>query len=203
MRTLRLILIALTLTLALAPPAPAETSPTELVFGVADQVVDRLRAGRPLSDDQAYHLVEDLILPHLDFESFSRLTLGKHWRQASPEQREAFTREFRSMLMHTYASSLNTYAGETFEHAGERNEGEGRVLVQTRFVRVQGEPVRVDYRLHRRDGEWKIYDVVIEGVSLVLNYRSSFGEEISRGGLDQLIQRMADKEAKPPPVKVP
>lgn len=203
MRTLRLILIALTLTLALAPPAPAETSPTELVFGVADQVVDRLRAGRPLSDDQAYHLVEDLILPHLDFESFSRLTLGKHWRQASPEQREAFTREFRSMLMHTYASSLNTYAGETFEHAGERNEGEGRVLVQTRFVRVQGEPVRVDYRLHRRDGEWKIYDVVIEGVSLVLNYRSSFGEEISRGGLDQLIQRMADKEAKPPAVKVP
>src|SRR5690606_35927021 len=167
------------------------------------QVVDRLRAGRPLSDDQAYHLVEDLILPHLDFESFSRLTLGKHWRQASPEQREAFTREFRSMLMHTYASSLNTYAGETFEHAGERNEGEGRVLVQTRFVRVQGEPVRVDYRLHRRDGEWKIYDVVIEGVSLVLNYRSSFGEEISRGGLDQLIQRMADKEAKPPAVKVP
>jgi phospholipid transport system substrate-binding protein len=203
MRTLRLILIALALTLVLAPPAPAETSPTELVFGVADQVVDRLRAGRPLSDDQAYHLVEDLILPHLDFESFSRLTLGKHWRQASPEQREAFTREFRSMLMHTYASSLNTYAGETFEHAGERNEGEGRVLVQTRFVRVQGEPVRVDYRLHRRDGEWKIYDVVIEGVSLVLNYRSSFGEEISRGGLDQLIQRMADKEAKPPAVKVP
>lgn len=203
MRTLRLILIALALTLVLASPAPAETSPTELVFGVADQVVDRLRAGRPLSDDQAYHLVEDLILPHLDFESFSRLTLGKHWRQASPEQREAFTREFRSMLMHTYASSLNTYAGETFEHAGERNEGEGRVLVQTRFVRVQGEPVRVDYRLHRRDGEWKIYDVVIEGVSLVLNYRSSFGEEISRGGLDQLIQRMADKEAKPPTVKVP
>ncbi len=203
MRTLRLILIALALTLVLASPAPAETSPTELVFGVADQVVDRLRAGRPLSDDQAYHLVEDLILPHLDFESFSRLTLGKHWRQASPEQREAFTREFRSMLMHTYASSLNTYAGETFEHAGERNEGEGRVLVQTRFVRVQGEPVRVDYRLHRRDGEWKIYDVVIEGVSLVLNYRSSFGEEISRGGLDQLIQRMADKEAKPPAVKVP
>lgn len=203
MRTLRLILIALALTLVLASPAPAETSPTELVFGVADQVVDRLRAGRPLSDDQAYHLVENLILPHLDFESFSRLTLGKHWRQASPEQREAFTREFRSMLMHTYASSLNTYAGETFEHAGERNEGEGRVLVQTRFVRVQGEPVRVDYRLHRRDGEWKIYDVVIEGVSLVLNYRSSFGEEISRGGLDQLIQRMADKEAKPPAVKVP
>ncbi|MDV3237894.1 MAG: ABC transporter substrate-binding protein [Gammaproteobacteria bacterium] len=201
MRTLRLILIALAV--ALAPPAPAGTSPTELVFGVADQVVERLRTGRPLSDDQAYDLVEDLILPHLDFEAFSRLTLGKHWRQASPEQREAFTREFKSMLMHTYASSLNTYAGETFEHVGERSEGDGRVLVQTRFVRVQGEPVRVDYRLHRRDGEWKIYDVVIEGVSLVLNYRSSFGEEISRGGLDRLIQRMADKEAKPPPVKVP
>lgn len=201
MRTLRLILIALAV--ALVPPAPAGTSPTELVFGVADQVVERLRTGRPLSDDQAYDLVEDLILPHLDFEAFSRLTLGKHWRQASPEQREAFTREFKSMLMHTYASSLNTYAGETFEHVGERSEGDGRVLVQTRFVRVQGEPVRVDYRLHRRDGEWKIYDVVIEGVSLVLNYRSSFGEEISRGGLDRLIQRMADKEAKPPPVKVP
>jgi len=201
MRILRLILVVLAV--ALAPPAPAETSPTDLVFGVADQVVERLRAGRPLSDEHAYELVEDLILPHLDFEAFSRLTLGKHWRQASPEQRAAFTHEFRSMLMHTYASSLNTYAGETFEHVGERSEGDGRVLVQTRFVRVQGDPVRVDYRLHKRDDEWKIYDVVIEGVSLVLNYRSSFGQEISRDGLDKLIQRMADKDAKPPAVKVP
>lgn len=200
MRTLRVILIGLVL--ALAPPAPAATVPGELVFDVADQVVDRLRAGRPLSDDQAYDLVEELILPHLDFESFSRLTLGKYWRQASPDQRRAFTREFKSMLMHTYASSLNTYAGETFEHVGERSEGENRVLVQTRFVRVHSDPVRVDYRLHQRDGEWKIYDVVIEGVSLVLNYRASFGEEISRGGLDRLIQRMANKEEKPPAVKV-
>ena len=203
MRTLRLILITLTLALVLAPPAPAGTTPTELVFGVADQVVARLREGQPLNDNQAYDLVDDLILPHLDFEAFSRLTLGKHWRQASPEQRVAFTHEFKSMLIHTYASSLNTYAGEAFEHVGERNEGDDRVLVQTRFVRSHGEPVRVDYRLHQRDGEWKIYDVVIEGVSMVLNYRASFGEEISRGGLDKLIQRMASHQEQLPGVKIP
>ncbi len=170
----------------------ALSTPAEVVFSTADRVIEKLRVSRPLSDEQAHALVEEMILPHLDFDTFSRLTLGKYWRQASPEQRAAFTQEFRNLLLRSYATSLNAYSGQRIEHVGERDEGDGRVLIQTKLIRPQGPPVTVDYRLQQRDGVWKIYDVVIEGVSMVINYRSNFGTEIHRKGLDALIKTMAD-----------
>ncbi len=181
---------------SLAVPVWAETTPTDVVRSTADEVIERLRVSRPLNDEQAYTLVEEMILPHLDFVTFARLTLGKHWRKASAEQRTAFTEGFRDLLMRTYATSLNAYSGERIEHTGQRDEGDGRVLVQTRVIRPQGPPVLVDFRLQRNNDTWMVYDVVIEGVSLIINYRSDFGTVISRNGLDALLQQLADRKAK-------
>ncbi len=174
----------------------AETTPTEFIHNTADTIIDKLHLGKPFTDEQAYALVEEIILPHLDFETFSRLTLGKYWRTASDAQRAAFTKEFQNLLLRSYATSLNAYSGERIEQLGQRDEGNGRVLVQTQLIRTTGAPVTVDYRLLKRDDDWKIYDVVIEGVSMVINYRTSFGTEIRRDGLDALIKHMADHKTK-------
>ena len=194
MRLIRTLLLGFSV--ALTSLAWAETTPADVVRSTADEVIEQLRVSQPLSDEQAYALAERMILPHLDFATFARFTLGKHWRQASPEQRTAFTEGFRDLLMRTYATSLNAYSGERIEHTGQRDEGEGRVLLQTQIIRTQGPPVLVDFRLQRNGDTWLVYDVVIEGVSLIINYRSNFGEEISRNGLDALIQHMADHKAK-------
>lgn len=174
----------------------ANAQATNVVQQMADQVIERLRVHKPLNDDQAFRLVEELILPHLDFTSFSRLTLGKYWRQASPEQRTAFTNAFQQLLMRSYATSLNAYNGESIEQLGARDEGDNRLLIQTQMHRLQGAPVRIDYRLQLRDGHWKIYDVVIEGISLIMTYRTSFSEEIRHIGLDALIVKLADNNTK-------
>lgn len=176
--------------------AQANTQAADVVQQMADQVIERLRAHKPLDDNQAYKLVEELILPNLDFTNFSRLTLGKYWRQASPEQRTAFTNAFQQLLMRSYATSLNAYNGESIERLGERDEGDNRLLIQTQMHRLQGAPVRIDYRLQLRDGHWKIYDVVIEGISLIMTYRTSFSEEIRHIGLDALIVKLADNNTK-------
>ena len=186
----RLRILLLVIALGSAGLAPAEVPPAAVVHETADLVIERLNKGDVLTDDQAYALVEDLILPHLDFETFARLTLGKHWRQASRDQQQAFTRNFRDLLIRTYATSLNAYAGEHVVYLDQHDEGDDRVLVQTEITRPHGEPIRADYRLHQRDNQWKVYDVVIEGVSLILTYRSSFSEQISRTGLDDLIARL-------------
>lgn len=201
MKNLRYLFLAATLLLTslTQPGIAAEKTllePTDVVLQTADKVIERLRVSRPLSDEQATALVEELILPHLDFETFARLSLGKYWRQASPEQRTAFTREFHRLLLRSYATSLNAYSGERIEHLGQRNEPGDRLLMQTQMIRAQGAPVRIDYRLHKRQDEWKIYDVVIEGISLIMTYRTSFSEEISRTGLDALILKLADRRVK-------
>jgi len=98
--------------------------------------------------------------------------------------------------MRSYATSLNAYNGESIERLGERDEGDNRLLVQTQMLRLQGAPVRIDYRLQLRDGRWKIYDVVIEGISLIMTYRTSFSEEISHIGLDALIVKLSDNNTK-------
>lgn len=201
MKNLRYLFVAVALLLASLTQAEITADktllePTEVVLQTADRVIERLRVSRPLSDEQATTLVEELILPHLDFETFARLTLGKYWRQASPEQRTAFTQEFHRLLLRSYATSLNAYSGERIEHIGQRNEPGDRLLMQTQMIRAHGAPVRIDYRLHKRESEWKIYDVVIEGISLIMTYRTSFSEEIRRTGLDALILKLSDRRIK-------
>jgi phospholipid transport system substrate-binding protein len=124
------------------------------------------------------------------------LTLGKHWRSASSEQRDRFTQEFRALLVRSYSSVLAGYANQQVEFLPSAEPADAkRATVNTRIVEAGRPPIAVDYRLRQVDDAWKIYDVSIEGVSLAINYRSTFADEISAKGLDGLIAGLRSSNA--------
>lgn len=143
-------------------------------------------------------LVEAKVLPHFDFQRMTRLAVGRHWTNASPEQREALVREFRNLLVRTYTNAFLTYQKEhvldpTAEVKQGRSDKADDVTVQT-VVRNPGEqPIRVDYDMVKTAQGWKVYDVVVEGVSLVTTYRTTFNDRIQQTGVDGLISLLKEK----------
>jgi len=139
-----------------------------------------------------YELVESTIFPHFDFDRMGRLVLGKHWRKASDAQREQFIKEFSFLLVRTYATAMMDYTGQEviylpFREGKEKDD----VVVKTEIDQKGGFPIPIDYYLHLKDGAWKVYDVKIDAVSLVLNYRTTFSGEIRQlNGLDGLIAQL-------------
>lgn len=198
---LRLPLVLLLL-LAMSQPLLAAEHPAEqLVKETTSKVLARLRADHDelkANSDRIYPLVEELILPHFDFERMSIWVLGKNWRLASPEQRKRFTREFQTLLVRTYATALLEYTDQTIEYLPFRADPEDkRVTVRTEIIQPGGHNIPLDYRMYRnQDGQWKVYDISVDGVSLVTNYRSSFAAEINRGGIDKLLQKLAEMNQK-------
>jgi len=192
--------LAVILFLGLAAPAWAVSGPEELVRETSEQVLSRLRADRDelqKSPAKIYGLIEEFVLPHFDFPRMSRLVLGKHWRGASEEQRTRFTEEFRNLLVRTYGTALLQYTDQKIRYLPLRAEANATdVSVDTEIVQPQGPPIAVQYSLALTDGSWKVYDVVIEGVSLVINYRGSFGDLARDKGLDALIESLAKKNRK-------
>jgi phospholipid transport system substrate-binding protein len=139
-------------------------------------------------------LTEEKILPHFDFERMSRIVLGRNWKNASKEQQAQFVSEFRTLLVRTYSSALAKYRNQNIVYKPMRaGAADTEVTVKTEIVQPGGPPVLVDYSLLKRDDGWKVYDVVIEGISLVTNYRGQFANEIKQGGMDSLIQKLAEK----------
>ena len=141
-----------------------------------------------------YTLVEAKILPNFDFDRVCRMVLGKSWRSATPEQQAIFQKEFRSLLLRTYASALGKYKDQVIEYKPLRMEGDAKnVSVKTQILQPGGQPVAVDYDLIKSEHGWKVYDIVIESVSLVTNYRSQFSNEIRLNGLDSLNKKLEEK----------
>ncbi len=172
--------------------------PQALVQSVAEQVLSELRrdkAALQAHPERVNAIVDRYILPHVDFERMSRWVLGKHWRRASPEQRRRFVAEFKKLLIRTYATSLLEYTDQTLTFLPFRGDpASGKVTVRSQVEQPGGFPIPIDYKLHRsKDGRWLIYDILIDGVSLVSNYRASFAREINRRGLDELIETLAEK----------
>ncbi len=174
--------------------AAAETSPDALVkTTVADvlQIIKQNRDRRTLVD-----VAEKKVLPHFDFETMTRLAVGKSWRQATPEQRKALQDSFRALLVNTYTTALSSQetVDPTFEVKPVRLQaGQKDVVVHSVVTQPGKQPVAVDYRMERKDDGWKVYDVIVENLSLVTNYRSSFASEISKGGIDGLIKALQAK----------
>jgi len=140
-----------------------------------------------------YELVESILLPHFDFETMARWVLGKYWRQASPEQQQQFTQEFRTLLVKTYAKALLEYSNEAINFlplpAAQADETTVRSEVQPR----SGPPIPINYSMHVRGDAWKVFDVVIDGISLVTNYRSSLGGQIRNEGIDSVIKQLGER----------
>mgnify|MGYP001812459488 CR=1 FL=1 len=176
---------------------PAEISatcgPADMLQGMTDRVLEEIRANPALleDDDRVRKLAERLILPNIDFRVASQWVLGKHWRTATGPQRDAFVREFRSMLVNTYLRSLGKYRDNTIRILDARpGQPDGRAVVDAEVVQANGPLVKVLFRLHRKKNDWLVYDLVVEGISLVATHRSGFSSEIREKGLDSLIAHL-------------
>lgn len=180
--------------------ASAETGPDALVKQTAEEVLAIIKNDAEIqagNQQKLFALAEEKILPNFDFDRVCRMVLGKNWKAASAEQQAAFQKEFRSLLLRTYASALSKYKDQKIEYKPLRMDaGAQNASVKTQILQQGGQPVAVDYSLFKGANGWKVYDIVIENVSLVTNYRSQFSNEIRQNGLDSLVNKLADKNKK-------
>ncbi|MBF5039712.1 ABC transporter substrate-binding protein [Methylophilus sp. VKM B-3414] len=177
--------------------AMAAMAPDQLVKKTADDVIEVIKSDKDIqagNQQKIFSLAEEKILPNFDFEKVSRLVLGKNWTNASPDQKTAFQAEFKTLLLRTYATALSKYKNQVIEYKPFRMEsGADTATVKTAIQQPGGDPIAVDYTLGKKGDDWKVFDIVIEGVSLVTNYRSQFAQEIRQNGLDSLTKKLADK----------
>jgi phospholipid transport system substrate-binding protein len=181
--------------------AAAIDDPQQLIRTTAESVLAEVsdrKAELEADPRLIYPLVENSVLPHFDFRRMSQSALGRFWRDATEPQKEDVTREFREMLVRTYATALLGYTGQAIEYLPAKFGSDAtKVVVPTRLVLGGGPPVPVDYRLRKDADGWKIYDVVIDNVSLITNYRSQFASVVRRSGIDGLITALANKNREP------
>lgn len=208
----RLVALAVT-ALALFAGATAfaqELAPDALARKSIDEVLAVIRADKELQNGnpkKLHALVEEKILPHFDFTRMTRLAVGRNWAQASDAQKEALTREFQTLLVRTYSTSISQYRNQTIDvKPAKIASGDKDTVVKTVVNQPGGQPIPIDYAMERTDKGWKVYDVMVDGVSLVTTYRGSFNEQVQKGGVDGLVKTLADRnrtaEAPRAPVKV-
>ncbi|MDH5185380.1 MAG: ABC transporter substrate-binding protein [Gammaproteobacteria bacterium] len=189
------ILFALLLLLPTVSVADASMAPDEVVRVTSDKVQQTLLTNREMlkkNPDAIIALVEDMVVPKFDFVRASAWVLGKHWRLATPEQRGRFVKEFQDLLLNTYASALLEYADFKITFLPLRmKEGDRTVMVRTKVLQPGADTINLDYRLFNGKEGWKVLDILVDNVSLIANYRSSFGEEVEQNGLDALLARLA------------
>jgi phospholipid transport system substrate-binding protein len=186
-------LFAWTLLAGISMTVFAEPGPVEMLQATTEQVLALVRQDPDVLEDplRLRVIANEIVLPHVDFPALSRWVLGKHWRQATPQQRAAFIDAFRELLLGTYLRSVSRYRDNaiSFRPLAEAPATD-RVAINAEITQPGAPVVHAVFKLHRPAGKWLIYDVAVEGVSLVATHRSSFYREISRSGLDGLIDRM-------------
>ena len=191
--------LACSLLLIGAAPAFADDA-TSLVRSTSERMLRTLEARRAEIDRNPtliYGLVEDILLPHFDFEKITRAAVGSSWSKATSQQQSALIKGFQQVLVRTYAKSLLSYSGQEIRYLPSKpGRQSGTVTVSTEVRERGSTPIPIDYRLYQQGGAWKVYDVIIDNVSLVANYRSSFASQIRQGGIDGLIGRLDEMNAK-------
>lgn len=174
----------------------AAMQPDALVRSLSAEVLESIRKDKALQAGdfaRLQQLVDEKILPYVNFEKMTQLAVGRGWRQATPEQRQALTREFRTLLVRTYSGALSQVRDHQVKMLPFRPASADDVVVRTQIVASRGEPIQLDYRLEKTDAGWKIYDVNVLGVWLVENYKNSFASEINQRGIDGLIKSLIER----------
>jgi phospholipid transport system substrate-binding protein len=179
----------------------ADVGPDALAKNVTNDVLRIVRQDKDISNGsntKIHALVEQKILPIFDFKHMTQLAVGKHWPKATPEQQESLANEFRTMLVRTYSSSLASVSDYKIEFKPFRSApGDSDVTVSTEVSKPGAPPIPIDYRLDKGSSGWKVFDVIVDNVSLVTVYRNSFNSEVRKGGIDGLIAALAKRNAKP------
>ena len=172
-------------------------APDVMLKQTSDEVIAVIKAKRDeLNEDPTlvYDLVHEYILPHLDEVTIAKLALGKNWREASREQKIEFINEFRNLLIRTYGKSLSEFSDQEIHYFPVRmKEGEDKVVVKSEVLQPGGPSIPVSYRMRIKDDAWKVYDLSIDGVSLVTSYRGTFDQEVRKGGIEGLLKYLKDK----------
>ena len=172
-------------------------SPDVLIKKVSDDVLTIVRQDKDIQSGntkKAMDLVEAKVLPHFNFQHMTALAMGKDWRKASTEQKKRLSEEFKTLLVRTYSNALTGYRDQTMRYKPVKMQpGDDEVLVRTEIVQPGNKPIQLDYALEKLDDGWKVYDVVVAGVSLVTNYRDTFSQEVRANGVDGLVQMLVAK----------
>ncbi len=179
----------------------AEMAPDELARATTEDVLAIVKKDKDIqsgNQKKIFDLVEARIVPHFDFTRMTQLAVGRYWRQASPSQQQALASEFRTLLVRTYSSAFTQYRNQSVEFKPLRaNPGDTEVTVRSEIRESGRPPVPIDYAMQKTANGWKVFDVTVEGVSLVTTYRGTFSEEVQRGGIDGLIKTLAEKNKTP------
>jgi len=195
-------LMAALLAAGAAAQGAKDMKPDELVRTVTEEVIAAVKSDKQLAagdKEKALKLAEEKVLPHIDFGEAARLAVGRAWSKASKAQQEQIVTEFRRMLVRTYSNAITAYEGQTMKVLPARYKPDDTdVTVRNQFLSPGRPPVQIDYSMHKTDEGWKIYDIVVEGVSLVVTYRSEFDALVKQDGIDGLIKRLQQKNAPSP-----
>jgi len=193
------ILLSLVVGLSCVTAQAEIQAPDAMIKDVAQEVIVIIKqdAGSKADNQKKIlALVDARVLPNFDFTHMTQLAVGRYWRQATPEQQKALVAEFRNMLVRTYANALSMYRDQKIEvRPVKMNAGDKEVVVNTRIIKSSGQPTLVDYKMEKEADGWKVYDVVIEAVSLVTNYRGQFATTIQQSGIDGLIKELSGMNA--------
>ena len=178
--------------------AAAEIAPDTLVDNTAQEVLAIIRQDKDIragNTGKILNLVEAKVLPHFNFTRMTRLSLGKNWNMATPDQQQELVKEFRALLVRTYSNALASYRDHQIKVEPARlKPGDTDVTVKTQVMEDHGQaPVPIDYSMEKSADSWKVYDVTVAGVSLVTNYRGSFKTQIRDGGVSKLLKTLQDK----------
>lgn len=196
--TLHLVLAA---ALVALPGGAVAADPPRVVIEQTTSMVLDVLGDHALSSADKRRRIEGVVYARVDFDVLSRLVMAQNWDRLSPPQKTAFLEEFRRHLSVTYGKRLESYRNERVEITGERDEARGDHTVKTKILRGGPDDILVDYRLRRTGDRWLIIDFIIEGVSLVANYRSQFQEIMGNGGANHLIELLREKNASGEPLK--
>jgi phospholipid transport system substrate-binding protein len=190
-------IVALFLCWTFCAPAFAQEAPDALVKNVTLEVVSLITKDKDIkSGDRAklVAVIEEKVLPHFNFTAMSALAMGQNWGKANPEQKKELTEQFKTLLVRTYASALAAYSEQKFDFRPLRAKPtDTDVTVNVRVLQPGAQPVTIDYSMEKTANGWKVYDVMVGGVSLVANYRTEFGNTVRNSGIDGLIKDLKAK----------
>ena len=193
-----LVVAALSLGCAFAQ-AQATKSPETLIKEVSTDVLESVKADKSIKDgdvSKVIALVDAKVMPYINFQRMTSSAVGRYWKQATPEQKKRLQEEFKILLVRTYSGALAQVQDQTVQIKPSRAGADDKEVVVKTEVRGKGDSIQLDYRLEQLADGWKIYDVNVLGVWLVENYRNSFSQEIGANGIDGLIAKLAERNAK-------
>ncbi|NDI84702.1 MlaC/ttg2D family ABC transporter substrate-binding protein [Undibacterium crateris] len=192
--------LALMASLSIGGTALAQEAPDQLVKRLSQEILDLAKNDKEIqagNQKRVYDMVENKILPYIDFPRMTSLAAGKSWREATPEQQKQLTNEFRTLLVFTYSGAISQIKDQRMEFKPLRAAPEDtEVEVRSQVIQSRGEPIQLNYRLEKLPTGWKIYDINVLGAWLVETYKGSFSAEISKSGIDGLIKTLVEKNKK-------